>query len=73
MALNTSVHLRRDAGGERRRLQLAALALAASLHVLLFVGVMVWSWSKRRASEFEEAAQLPFLDEPAEHPQGEKR
>ena len=27
---------------------------------ILFIGIVVWSLSKRRASEFEEAAQLPF-------------
>lgn len=29
----------------------------------LFVGIVVWAWSRRRQSDFEAAAQLPFLDE----------
>jgi cytochrome c oxidase cbb3-type subunit 4 len=27
---------------------------------ILFIGIVVWALSKRRAAEFEEAAQLPF-------------
>jgi cytochrome c oxidase cbb3-type subunit 4 len=30
--------------------------------LVLFVGLMVWTWSRRRQSGFDEAAQLPFLD-----------
>jgi len=29
----------------------------------LFIGIMVWTWARRRRSGFEEAAQLPFVDE----------
>jgi cytochrome c oxidase cbb3-type subunit 4 len=25
-----------------------------------FIGIVWWAWSKRRASDFEEAARLPF-------------
>jgi cytochrome c oxidase cbb3-type subunit IV len=32
------------------------------LSLVLFLGIMVWAWSRRRHSGFEEAAQLPFLD-----------
>jgi len=27
---------------------------------ILFIGVVVWTLSKRRTAEFEEAAKLPF-------------
>jgi cytochrome c oxidase cbb3-type subunit 4 len=27
---------------------------------ILFIGIVMWSLSKRRTTEFEEAAQLPF-------------
>lgn len=26
----------------------------------MFVGLVLWAWSRRRATAFEEAAQLPF-------------
>jgi cytochrome c oxidase cbb3-type subunit 4 len=29
--------------------------------LLLFVGLMVWTWNRRRKEGFDEAAQLPFL------------
>jgi cytochrome c oxidase cbb3-type subunit 4 len=32
------------------------------LSLILFLGIMVWTWSKRRRDGFDEAAQLPFLD-----------
>ncbi|MFZ2986891.1 cbb3-type cytochrome oxidase subunit 3 [Ideonella sp.] len=31
--------------------------------LVLFLGLMAWVWSKRRITAFDEAAQLPFLDE----------
>ena len=32
------------------------------LGLILFIGIMVWTWSKRRRGGFDEAAHLPFLD-----------
>ncbi len=32
----------------------------------LFVGLMAWTLNRRRQSAFDEAANLPFVDEPAE-------
>lgn len=32
------------------------------LGLILFIGIMVWTWSKQRRSGFDEAAQLPFAD-----------
>jgi cytochrome c oxidase cbb3-type subunit 4 len=28
----------------------------------VFLGIVVWAWTKRRRDGFDEAAQLPFLD-----------
>ena len=28
--------------------------------MLVFVGIVVWAWSRRRADDFERAARLPF-------------
>ena len=40
---------------------------------LVFVGIIVWSLAARRRKAFDEAAQLPFLDDvPATGAQGEK-
>ena len=30
---------------------------------VIFLGLMAWAWSKRRAPDFEQAAQLPFADD----------
>ncbi|WP_263264307.1 cbb3-type cytochrome c oxidase subunit 3 [Pseudomonas sp. RIT-PI-S] len=35
---------------------------------LSFIGLIVWAWSKARKADFDEAAQLPFADEPAKGP-----
>lgn len=39
-----------------RAWQTAALLIA-------FIGIVVWAYSKRRKSSFDEAANLPFADE----------
>jgi len=33
------------------------------LGLVLFLGIWAWTWSSRRRAAFEEAAQLPFLDD----------
>lgn len=44
------------------------------LGLLLFVGIWAWAWSSRRKAAFDEAAQLPFLDdEPGADARGEQR
>ena len=30
------------------------------LSFLLFIGIVVWAWSKRRKEDFKQAANLPF-------------
>jgi cytochrome c oxidase cbb3-type subunit 4 len=37
------------------------------LSFIAFIGIFAWAWSRRNASGFSEAAQLPFRDsEPAD-------
>ena len=31
--------------------------------LVLFIGIVVWAYSKRRKQPFDEAANLPFADE----------
>ncbi len=31
---------------------------------VMFIGIVVWAWSGRRKSSFDEAARLPLDDEP---------
>ena len=31
--------------------------------LLTFIGIVVWTWSARNRSNFEEAALLPFTDD----------
>ncbi|MCO5979190.1 cbb3-type cytochrome oxidase subunit 3 [Ideonella oryzae] len=40
-------------------------SIVTLVSLLLFIGLMVWTWSRRRQSAFDEAAQLPFLDDDA--------
>ena len=40
------------------------MGIATLLALLAFLGVCVWAWSDRRKAGFDEAAQLPFADEP---------
>lgn len=30
---------------------------------LIFVGIVVWAWSKRNKANFDEAARLPFNED----------
>ncbi len=31
--------------------------------LLVFLGIVVWAWSRRNKERFDEAARLPFEDE----------
>ena len=31
-----------------------------------FIGLVIWTWSKRRTADFKEAAALPLEEEPSE-------
>lgn len=35
-------------------------SLTTVVSMLVFVGIVVWAWSRRNARDFEEAANLPF-------------
>ena len=35
-------------------------SLTTVISFVVFLGIMVWAWSARRKSDFEEAANLPF-------------
>jgi cytochrome c oxidase cbb3-type subunit IV len=38
-------------------------SIVTTISMLTFVGIVVWAWSKRNQSGFDEAAQLPFTDD----------
>lgn len=45
--------------------------------MVLFIGIVLWAYSKRRKGDFEEASRLPLDDEltptqPTTHPSSEK-
>ena len=46
------------------------MALATLLAFIALCGVGAWAFSGSRKAGFEEAAQLPFADEPAERHSG---
>ncbi len=33
------------------------------LSMTVFLGIVAWAWSKRNVQKFEQAAQLPLLEE----------
>jgi cytochrome c oxidase cbb3-type subunit 4 len=49
-----------------------ARAVVTVLSLILFLGIVIWAWSGRRRSGFDEAARLPFADADSE-PAGEKQ
>ena len=45
-----------------------------ALSFLAFIGIVVWAWQRRNLARFDEAAQLPFVDERnVVHPNDETR
>lgn len=30
---------------------------------VVFIGIMVWTWQRRKTSDFKDAANLPFTDD----------
>ena len=38
-------------------------SIVTTVSLLVFIGIVVWAWSKRNKADFDEAAQLPFKDE----------
>ncbi|MBK1616181.1 CcoQ/FixQ family Cbb3-type cytochrome c oxidase assembly chaperone [Rubrivivax gelatinosus] len=39
----------------------------------LFIGILVWTWSRRRRAHFDEAAMLPFLEKDGVETAGERK
>jgi len=39
------------------------------LSFVLFAGIVKWAWSRRNQAGFNEAAQLPFIDEARAEPE----
>ena len=33
---------------------------------VVFIGIVVWAWASRRQAGFNEAAQLPFVENPVD-------
>ena len=40
-------------------------SLVTVVSLLVFVGIVVWAWSRRNERDFSEAAQLPFQERPS--------
>jgi cytochrome c oxidase cbb3-type subunit 4 len=40
------------------------IGLVTGVLMLIFIGIVVWAWSKRSARAFEEAARLPLEEDP---------
>ena len=40
-------------------------ALSTVLAFTAFIGIVWWAWHRKSQRRFDEAAQLPFADEPA--------
>ncbi|MFT3816168.1 MAG: cbb3-type cytochrome c oxidase subunit 3 [Rubrivivax sp.] len=52
-----------------------ARVLTTVVSLVLFIGIMAWTWSARRRAGFDEAARLPFADadDANTEPAGEKQ
>jgi cytochrome c oxidase cbb3-type subunit 4 len=35
-------------------------SITTVLAFVVFVGIVIWAWSKQRSADFEQAANLPF-------------
>ena len=40
-----------------------ARSIVTVICMLTFIGIVIWAYSARRKSDFDEAAMLPFADE----------
>lgn len=51
-----------------------ARVVTTVIGLVLFVGIVVWAWSRQRRAGFDEAARLPFADADSSTPSsGEKQ
>lgn len=45
-------------------MDITTMRIAATvISFITFIGILVWAFSRRNAARFEEAAQLPFLQD----------
>lgn len=42
-------------------------SVATVLVTVLFIGVVIWAWSKKRKKDFDEASRLPFDEDELKH------
>lgn len=47
--------------------------ILTALLLVVFIGIVVWAWSKRRRRDFQEAARIPLEDNEHERRAGERR
>ena len=38
-------------------------SIVTVVSLITFVGIVIWAWSKRNKSDFDEAARLPFNED----------
>ncbi len=50
-----------------------ARSIVTLICLLTFIGLVVWAYSARRKSDFDEAAMLPFADEEPINSKGQER
>ena len=49
-------------------------SMATVMMFVLFVGIVVWAWGRQRRAAFDDAAQLPLVDDlPAHTLTGEQK
>ena len=48
-------------------------AIVTVVGLAVFVGIVVWAWSRRRREQFDEAAMLPFHDKDGVDEPGERK
>lgn len=44
-------------------------SLVTVVSFLAFIGIALWAWSPKQKSRFEEAANLPFVDDNNDQPE----
>jgi cytochrome c oxidase cbb3-type subunit 4 len=49
-----------------------ARSLITALLFIIFIGIVLWAWSKGKRKDFEEAARLPLDDDLPEEPTDRK-
>ena len=50
-----------------------ARSIGTLICMVTFIGIVIWAYSARRKSDFDEAAMLPFADEEPINSKGQER